>query len=99
MQQYVTIESAKYDPKTQTMEWKGKTKEKYSEKSSFESILQSVVCPITFFDKDDRPIGKGLILQLDVGRRDMEGHYNVYFTLKITEEVLNKATSFQVGRQ
>src|SRR5262245_40170985 len=54
MTRYVNLESAIYDPKTQTVEWKGTTKETYAEKSSFESLLQSVVCPITFFTKDGR---------------------------------------------
>ncbi len=96
MRQYCTIESVKYDSKTQTVEWSGKTFAGNGTKDSTQSILQSEVCPIQFFTGEGRPAGK-LAIQLQVGKRDAEGRFQVYFKLPLSEEILKNAATFELG--
>lgn len=98
MRQYSTIETAKYDPKTQTVAWTGKTTQVYGEKSSVESIMQFAVCPISFFSKEGREI-KSQAIQLEVGKRDAEGHHLLFFQLKLSDEILKNAETFEMGRR
>jgi hypothetical protein len=89
-----TFDSIQYDQQTRTVSWKGLTTNRNFKQIEAQVNIQRFTSPIRFFNKDGHLIGTAKF-NVELGRREPDGRYLVFFKLALSEDIVKNATSFE----
>jgi hypothetical protein len=89
-----TFDDVQFDPKTRTVSWKGLTTNKNFKQIEAQVNIERFTSPIRFFNKEGRVIGTAQF-KVELGKREPDGRYQVFFKLPLSEDIVKNATTFE----
>jgi serine/threonine protein kinase len=92
---FCTIEKVAYNPTTRTVSWTATTRSRYRLLEEAQVNLKNACVPFRFFDQGGKQIGERSP-EAKLGKKAADNSYQVFFDLRLTEEILKETASFEI---